>query len=905
MEHKTYHQLPLQELFNSLQTSTAGLSEKEVALRLEKFGINKLPLTKRFSIFTLLLNQFKNPLIYILLVALAISFVTSHNVDAWIILTVVLISTSVGFLQEYKANTALLALGKLITYKAKVFRNGEEIIIPQERVVPGDIILLTAGDRIPADARLFEAQNFEVIEATLTGESIPSNKNIDVLPENTPLADRENMVYFGTVVARGRGQAIVTATGQKTELGHIANLIKETRSEKTPLQNQLDHFGKIIGQLLIVVNIFIFGLGVLTGKPLFEMFLTSVAVVVAAVPEGLLPALTVILAISMQRLTRHKGLVRQMLAAETLGSISVICTDKTGTLTQGEMKISEIITEQTTIYSDGVNFTAIVDPTANASYVTALKIGLLCNNAIIENPEKELKEWTIIGDPTDKALLIAGRSIGFNKEELEKNESRIAEIAFDSEYKLMATLHSLSPAQKIKSQQSNYDHVIYAKGAPENILALASAIDVEGNIITLTENKKIDIQKQYEKLTSSGLRVLAIAYKLQGVINDSEKFNKNNLTDLVFVGLIALKDPLRLEAKGVIQLCQSAGIRPIIITGDHKLTTIAIVQELGIKVTTENVLEGADLNELSDEQLQESVKKNIIFARVEPRHKIRIVSALQANGEIVAMTGDGVNDAPALKKADIGVAIGSGTDVAKETADLVLLDNNFKTIIEAVRRGRITFNNIRKVVLYLLTDAFSEMTIVGGSIILGLPLPILPAQILWIKLIEDAAPAMSLSFDEIDEDVMNELPRKKSEPILNRQFKKLIIFYALIMDLTLFGIFYYFWQTSNDLDYARTITFVGLGLTSLFYIYSVRGLKYSILKLNPFSNKFLTLTTIASTLLMLIAIYLPFLNRILHTVPLGVKEWIVLLSYAMLSIVVYEIGKKITIAKPNNLIIKQ
>lgn len=851
-----YHRLSIKEVFKALKTQAQGLSKKEAASRLEKFGPNKLPEAKRFSALILFLHQFKNPLIYILFAALTISFATKHFVDAWIILVVILISSAVGFLQEYKASQALSRLKQMVRHKARALRDGKEMIVAQEEVVPGDIILLSAGDKVPADARLIEAQNFEVVEAALTGESIPSSKGIDILPQDTPLADRENMVYLGTVVARGKAKAIVVSTGQKTELGRIATLVKETADEKTPLQEQLTHFGRVIGLILVVVNILIFGLGVLTGKPLFEMFLTSVAVVVAAVPEGLLPAMTVILAIGMQRLAKHKGLVRKMLAAETLGSVSVICADKTGTLTQGEMRVSQIIPK--------------------TSHFFALKIGLLCNNAVIENPDKELKDWVIVGDPTEKALLLAGCAAGLKKEELEKEEPRIAEIPFDSEYKFMATLN-----------QTEIRNFIYAKGAPEKILALSA----------LTAAKKKEIQKQYEHLTSLGLRVLAVAYKLEDKIKSSEEFTRENLSDLIFVGLVALKDPLRPEAKKAIALCQNAGIQPVIVTGDHKLTAMAIVQELGIEVSRENVLEGADLDKITDEELRELVKKIVIFARVEPKHKIRIVQALQANGEVVAMTGDGVNDAPALKKADIGVAVGSGTDVAKEVADLVLLDNNFGTIVEAVRRGRMTFNNIRKVILYLLTDSFSEMVIVAGSVILGLPLPILPAQILWIKLIEDAAPAMSLSFDEIDEDVMKEPPRKKTEPILNHKAKALIAFYAIVMDLILFGLFYYFWKTSGNLDYARTITFVGLGLASLFYIYAVRGLKLSIFKLNPFSNKFLMATTVVGALLFLVAIYAPFFNNILRTVPLGIKEWLVLGSYAMLGIVVYEVGKKFTIAR--------
>jgi Ca2+-transporting ATPase len=563
------------------------------------------------------------------------------------------------------------------------------------------------------------------------------------------------------------------------------------------------------------------------------------------------------------------------------------------------MRVSEIITETTKISHDDVRFSQTIRPDSEASHIIALKIGLLCNNVIIENLTEELKNWVVVGDPTEKALLLAGRSAGLKKEDLEKEEPRIAEIPFDSEYKFMATLH-----------KTRNGGVVYIKGAPEKILALSSFVDVEGKKVTLTSAKEKEIQKQYERLTSLGLRVLAVAYKRSLQNHNPEEpashpsftsgagFTRENLGDLVFVGLVALRDPLRPEVKRAIGLCQSAGIRPLIVTGDHKLTAMAIARELGISVSQENVLEGLDLDGLNDEQLQKLVKKIVIFARVEPKHKIRIVKALQTNGEVVAMTGDGVNDAPALKKADIGVVMGSGTDVAKEIADLILLDNNFKTIVEAVRRGRITFNNIRKVILYLLTDAFTSMILVGGSVILGLPLPLLPAQILWIKLAESSLPAMALAFDEIDEGVMKKRPRKKDEPVLNVSMKRLILFYALIMDLVLFGLFYYFWKTSGNLDLARTIAFTGLGMNTFLYIFAVRGYYLPVYKINPFGNKFLVLVLFAGLAIILFAVYTPFLNKnILYTVPLRPKEWFVLGSYAMLSIVVYEVGKKFTIAK--------
>ncbi|MFH1827020.1 MAG: HAD-IC family P-type ATPase [bacterium] len=889
MKNITYHNLPISDVLESLSTSIKGLSSKEAGLRLNKYGPNSLPQAKKLSTTRLLLHQFNNPLIYVLFFALVLSFLTSHFVDGWIVLVVILVSGVVGFLQEYKADKALAHLSQMVKYKARVIRDGVEVVINQEKVVPGDIVVLSPGDKIPADSRLIEAQNFEVVEAALTGESVPSEKCVDVLAQDTPLADRENMIYLGTVVARGKAKAVVVATSIHTELGHVAKLVKEVESEKTPLQKQLSHFGKIMGLTLIGVNILIFSIGILTGKPFFEMFMTSVAVVVAAVPEGLLPAMTVVLAIGTQKLAKHKGLVRKMVAAETLGSVSVICTDKTGTITKGEMRVVEIITEKTNVSHDGYSFSPTIQPDGEASHVVTLKIGLLCNNAIIENPEDSLKDWTIVGDATEKALLLAARSAGLNKDVIEVEEPRVAEIPFDSEYKFMATLHK----QKERS-------IVYVKGAPEKIIQLSSYLDVEGVKTKLGNDKKIEIQKQHERLTSTGLRVLAIAYRLEDNQIKPDEFSRDKINNLVFVGLITLKDPLRPEINHTLAQCASAGIRPIIVTGDHKLTTMAIVSEAGIKVSADNVVEGVELDKLSDKELQDIVKNVTIFARVEPKHKIRIITALQANGEVVAMTGDGVNDAPAIKKADIGVAVGSGTDVAKETADLVLMDNNFKTIVEAIKRGRIVFNNIRKVVLYLITDAFSEMVIIGGSVVLGLPLPVLPVQILWIKLIEDAVPAISLSFDEIEEDVMNEKPRRKNEPILNNQMKKLIAFYAVIMDVTLFSLFYYFWKTSGNLDYARTITFVGLGLASLFYIYSVRGLRLSILRINPFSNKLFTFATVMGILLFIVALYVPFFNNVLHTVPLGISEWLVLGSYATMSIVVYEVGKKLTIARASS-----
>ncbi len=880
---KSYHHLSAKETIRKLKTGKKGLSRKEFLSRIKKYGYNKLPETKKLSLISLFFGQFKNPLIYILFFALIISFATKHYMDGWIIFAVIMISTVVGFFQEYKANRALSQLRQLIKYKARVIREGKEIIITQEEVVPGDIILLSPGDKVPADARILEAKNLEVIEASLTGESMPIEKNTKAMDEKTAMADRKNMVYLGTVISRGSGKAVVTATGLETQIGNIASLVNETEEGVTPLQKQMLGFGKLIGIILIFINVAIFGLGLLMGKSLLEMFMTSIAMVVAAVPEGLLPAMTVILAIGMQRLAKQKGLVRKMLATETLGSVSVICSDKTGTLTRGEMRVAEIITEENKLSHDGKNFSESIKPDGDASHITALKIGLLCNNVIVENPDDEIHKWNIIGNPTEKALLLAGRAAGLHKENLEKETPRIAELPFESEYKYMVTGHKLGKEQ----------FIAYIKGAPERILPFMSFVDVEGKPEKLTESKKKKIQKQCDELTATGLRVLAVGYKLRKYQGQNVEIEHEDLKDFVFVGLIALKDPLRPEAKETIELCQSAGIRPVVVTGDHKLTTLAILKDLGFEVSEENIVEGVGLDNMSDEKLKSIINKIVIFARVEPRHKIRIVKALQENGEIVAMTGDGVNDSPALKKSDIGIAVGSGTDVAKETADLVLLDDNFKTIVGAIERGRGTFDNIRKVILYLLSNSFTEVVLISLSIVLGLPLALLPVQILWIKMIEDSLPSMALAFDPVNKNVMSRPPRKKDEAILNNKLKKLLVLFIVISDTLLFSIFYYFWKTTGDTALAQTIAFVGLGIASRFYIFSIRGLTQSIISYNAFQNQFVNWSTVFGFLMIIIAVYVPFLNNILHTVPLGIYEWMILIIYAIITLTVYEIGKKI------------
>lgn len=836
------YKVDLEFLFKELTSSYEGLSEEEVKLRQQSFGHNKLDKSKAKDFFAIFIEQFKNPFIYVLVVAFLISLFGHHIVDASIILITVLLSSLIGTFQEYKADRSLQALQETSISRSKVLRSGLEKIILSEEIVPGDILILKAGDKVSADARIINSKDLEINEAVLTGESFAVKKQEQDLNIDLNLADRTNYVFSGTIVEAGIAKALVTHTGVHTEIGKIAALLQSTEEQITPLQEQLHKFGKNLSIALVLVNIVIFSIGIYLKKPIYEMFLTSVALVVAAIPEGVLPAMGIILALGMQKLVKHKGLVRRMVAAETLGSISVICSDKTGTLTTGIMTLTETITKD------------------DIDEIEILKIASICNEGIGSNP-------------TDKAILKAASEANLDQNTLNKLEPKIDEISFSSARKYMATLH-----------KKNNSETIYLKGAPEKIL----------NFTNLNEQEKSFWLEKQEEATEKGYRVIAIAKKDN---YHTENLQESDLYNSDLLALMVLKDPVRKESKSAIAECFKAGIRPIILTGDNRKTAMNIAQEIGLELNESEVLEGQDLEKISEEELKDLVNSVKLFARVEPKHKIAIVKALQDNGEVVAMTGDGVNDSPALKKADIGVAVGSGTEIAKETADLILLNDNFKTLVEAIRRGRIIFNNLRKVILALFMGSTSEMIIVTGSILLALPLPILPAQILWVKLIEDTLPAISLSFENMDEDVMLEKPRPRSEPILNYSYIKLIISYALLMDFALLGLFIYLEKETGDLNYARTMVFVSLGITTLVGVFAIRSIKKHVWHINPFSNKLLVLTTFISIFLYLIALYTPFFNKILKTVPLNLHDWNILIAYSVLSIIIYEACKRMTIMK--------
>jgi len=801
-----------------------GLTEKAAKTRQREFGKNLLPEEKPLSRLRIFFEQFQSPLIYILIIAGIVTLILKEYTDSIVIFGAVILNTIVGYFQENKACRALRELKKVVKIEAQVLRAGNPKIIDSSELVPGDIFKLNAGNKVPADGRIIESHDLKINEMALTGEWLPALKNPEALPPETSLADRDNMVYMGTTVEAGIGKAIVAETGLRSQIGKVAEMVKETKEEKTPLQKKLANLSKIIGGVIGTICIFIFIEGVITGNSFLEMFTTSVAVAVAAIPEGLPVAMTVILALGMQRILKKKGLVRKLVSAETLGSTSIICTDKTATLTEGKIKVTKVLTKK------------------NKNLVP--KIAILCNEAFIENPKGERAKWKLKGRPTDKALLFYGLEQGFRKEKLEIELPKINEIPFDNQKKFLATLHKL-----------NNKNVLFVSGAPEEILEISKMGD--------KERKKW--KKELENIASQGFRTIALATK----ITEKTKIDEEVLQKLELAALLGLTDPLRKEVKGAIKICREAGMKPILVTGDHKLTAKTIAAEIGLKTKEENIIEGKDLDKLSDEEFEKRVKKIEVYARAEPHHKLRIIEVWQQKGEVVAMTGDGINDAPALKKANIGVALGSGTDVAKEASDLILLPDSFNIIVAAVEEGRAIIDNIRKVITYLLSDSFTEIILIATSLFLGFPLPIVAVQILWVNLIEDGPLGLCLAFEPKEKDLMKQKPQGQDIPLLTREMKVLIFIIGLMTDLLLLGLFFWLIKYSGyETPHIQSIIFAGLTIDSIFYIFSCKSLRRNIWQINPFSNKFLILAWLFGVVALIAALYLPALQALLKTVPL-------------------------------------
>jgi Ca2+-transporting ATPase len=885
MEHAWY-QLGREDVLAKLKSSRRGLRVDEAKKRLTEHGTNVIPPEKPIGNIQLFLRQLKSSFVYILIIASGISFSLGDFLDAWVILAAVLLNIIVGFFQEHRAQRALEGLQRMIRFHALVLRGDDEILIPSEEIVVGDVIILKTGSRIPADARLLQATDLRVNEAALTGESYPVPKSPKRIEGRRTLAERNNMVFFGTTIAQGTGTAVVVATGKQTELGVIATMLRATPEDPTPLQQRLRGFSRFLGTIIIGIALTILLIGLIVGKPLPEIFGVSVALAVAAIPEGLLIAVTVVLTIGMQRILRQRALVRQLVAAETLGSTTVVCVDKTGTLTEGDMWVVRILTA-----TDDVGFphhgkASFTEESEGSTGRFALEVGLLCNDAHIEHESRALEHRVVVGNPTERALVLAAHTVGLTRNELEQRFPRLDTIPFDSDRKLMATLHA----------QKEGDHFLLLKGAPERLLPLCTRYDRHGEHHHLTDERREELVRKSERMSAEGLRVIAVAHRHAPKEWSSFVGLKDPLAHLTFIAFIGMKDPLREHVPETIQLCQKAGIRIVMITGDHKLTARRIAEQLSLPAKAENILSGEELASLSDYDLERRVRSVSVYARVTPKDKLRIIDAWQAKGEIVAMTGDGVNDAPALKSANIGVALGSGTDVAKEAADVVLLDNNVKTIVSAVEQGRVIYENIRKVALYLLTDSFSEVIIIAISLIAsmfvgGFPLPLIAAQILWINLITDGLPNIALTLEPEEQEIMNESPRDPKEALLTNEMKWMIALVSTLSAVFAFFGFLWYWRSTGNLQLAQTVVFTILGVDSLLYVFSIRSIRHSILQVNPFQNRSLLLAVAGAFALQLIAVYLPPLQELLGTVSLGWRDWVVVAGCSVALLIIVEIIK--------------
>ncbi|WP_027632955.1 calcium-translocating P-type ATPase, PMCA-type [Clostridium hydrogeniformans] len=841
-----------------------GLTSEEAKKRLEKYGKNKLITKKKKSVIQMLLAQLKDTMIYILLGAAVISAIMGDFNEAIIIVLVVMLNAIIGVAQESKAEKALEALKKLSSPKALVIRDKVTIEISSEDVVPGDIVVLDAGRYIPADLRLIQSANLKIEESALTGESVPSDKfNDTIVEEKVPLGDQKNMAFTSTLATYGRGIGIVVATAMETEIGKIAKMLENEENEMTPLQKKLEELGKVLGLGALIICGIIFIISLFQKRPLFEMLLTSISLAVAAIPEGLPAVVAIVLAMGVQRMIKENAIVRKLPAVETLGSVNIVCSDKTGTLTQNKMTVTKFYTNSKLNNIENFNV-------SDSTEKLLLENLILCNDATYSSNNST-------GDPTEIALLEAGIKFNLSKDDLEVSNKRVNEIPFDSDRKLMTTVNKYNESFRV-----------FTKGAIDNILKISKAVYVNGEILPLTEELKNTIMASSNQMSNDALRVLGAAFK------DIESHNVNleDLEkDLILIGMVGMIDPPRLEVKDSISLCKKAGISTVMITGDHKNTAFAIAKELGIASDLDQCMSGADLDNFSEEELKNKISSLKVFARVSPEHKVKIVKAFKANGNIVSMTGDGVNDAPSLKAADIGVAMGiTGTDVAKGAADMVLTDDNFSTIISAIEEGRNIFNNIKKSVMFLLSCNLGEIVALFVAILLNWATPLKPIHILWVNLITDTLPALSLGIDPGDSDVMNYHPRDPKENILKKGGLSLIFNGALIGILTLIA-FRIGLNKYDNVTHAQTMAFVVLSVSQLIHSLNMRHDRKSIFTVGLFSNKFLILSIVFGIFLQDIIITVPFLANTFGVYDLTLNDWLTVSLLSIVPLVANEIIK--------------
>jgi Ca2+-transporting ATPase len=870
-----WHQKDIHKIFESLKSQAAGLSSAEAADRLKHYGPNEIKETARRTLFMMFLDQFKDFMILVLIGAAIVSGVIGEVVDTIAIVVIVILNAIIGFVQEYRAEQAMKALREMAAPEALVLRNGERSMIPASELVPGDIVLLEAGRIVPADIRLSESAQLKVEEAALTGESIPVEKKDAVLPdEQTSLGDRKNMAYKGTIVSFGRGTGIVVGTGMETELGKIATLLQEEEEVRTPLQKRLAKFGQRLGIIVLAICAVVFITGLLRGEAPLLMFLTAISLAVAAIPEALPAVVTISLALGAKKMVKQNALVRKLPAVETLGSVTYICSDKTGTLTLNKMTVEELYVDGMIAGRDRTDIKADKNKFDAGSQVSMLFHGLaLSNDAVVD------KDAAVLGDPTEIALFEIAGERGFHKNELEKKFPRTAEVPFDSDRKCMTTFHTAPDGGLIS----------FTKGAVESLMNRSVHVLTGRELTEMNDDMKQDIEKANEKMAGDGLRTLAFGIRQWEKMPEDitpESVEK----DLTFTGLVGLMDPPRDEANEAVRTCRAAGIKPVMITGDHPLTARNIARRLGIIEDGGRVMTGQELEKLSLEDFEDIVEKIRVYARVAPEQKIKIVKALQDKGEFAAMTGDGVNDAPALKRADIGVAMGiTGTDVSKESSHMILLDDNFATIVKAVKEGRRIFDNIRKFIKYTMTSNSGEIWTIFLPPFMGLPIPLLPIHILWINLVTDGLPGLALAVEPAEKGIMNKPPRHPKESIFAHGLGFHLFWVGLLMGSV--SIFSEAWFIDDGVTHWRTMVFTVLSLSQMGHVLAIRSDSESLFSLGLFSNKPLLGAVVLTFVLQMATIYVPVLNPIFKTAPLTVAELCIALLLSSIVFFAVEIEK--------------
>lgn len=854
-----------QEVLDHFQTNISnGLTSEEAKKRLEKYGENKLEAKKGKTIAQMFFAQLKDTMIYILLGAAGISVLMKDYNEAIIILLVIMLNAVIGVAQEAKAEKALDALKKLSTPKALIVRDGSIIEIQSEHVVPGDVVVIDAGRYIPADLRLVESANLKIEESALTGESVPSDKSSDIINEkDVPLGDQKNMAFSSTLATYGRGVGIVVSTGMDTQIGKIAKMIDEAENEMTPLQKKLEEIGKLLGVGALIICGVMFTISLIQGRDMFEMLLTAISLAVAAIPEGLPAVVAIVLAMGVQKMIKKNAIVRKLPSVETLGSVNIVCSDKTGTLTQNKMTVIKFYANSSLKNLQDLNHE---DPTEKL----LLENLVACNDATF-SPENST------GDPTEIALLEAGVKFNIVKDEFLTNHQRVNELPFNSDRKLMSTVNKYDNKFKV-----------FTKGAIDNIIRICNRVYINGEIKTLTDEIKTLIMDASNNMSDDALRVLGAAFKEL----DSNDIAPQDLEkDLILIGMVGMIDPPRLEVKDSIKTCKKAGIKTIMITGDHKNTAFAIAKELGIAENIKDTITGSELDNLSDSELSEEIDHLRVFARVSPEHKVKIVKAFKAKGNVVSMTGDGVNDAPSLKTADIGVAMGiTGTDVAKGASDMILTDDNFSTIVSAIEEGRNIFNNIKKSVMFLLSCNLGEIFALFVAILLNWAAPLKPIHILWVNLITDSLPALSLGVDPGDKSVMNDNPRDPKENFLKQGGISLVLNGVLIGVLTLFA-FQFGLKKYGNITHAQTMAFVVLSVSQLVHSLNMRHTEKSIFQVGLFTNKFLIFSILFGIFLQDIIITVPFLANTFGVFDLTMKDWLVVSGLSIVPLVINEIAK--------------